>query len=131
MTATLRPMNLGEILDRTFEIYRKGIPVFVGLAAMPAIAMLAVHLIDARWLHVSSLMHPDWRTGDVIWGFVLSIGFLHVRSLVEIPFIPALVNLASKTHRGEHNSVLGSMRVFVARWRSYIWIGILKMVGEL
>jgi hypothetical protein len=105
--------------------------VFVGLAAMPALAMLGVHVIDARWLHVSSLVHPHWRTGDIIWAFILSIGFLHVRSLVEIPFIPALVNLASKTHRGEHNSVLGSLRVFVARWRSYIWIGILMLAAEL
>lgn len=34
MDATLRPMNLAEILDRTFAIYRKRFLVFVGIAAM-------------------------------------------------------------------------------------------------
>ncbi len=44
MTATLRPMSLGEILDRTFQIYRSRFLVFVGIAALPAVAMFLIDL---------------------------------------------------------------------------------------
>ena len=52
MTATLRPMNLGEILDRTFQIYRSRFLVFVGIAALPAIAMMALEMADQFWLKI-------------------------------------------------------------------------------
>jgi hypothetical protein len=32
MQAALRPMNLGEILDKTFAIYRRKFWLFVGIA---------------------------------------------------------------------------------------------------
>ena len=44
MTAPLRPMNLGEILDRTFQIYRSRFLVFAGIAALPALAMTALQV---------------------------------------------------------------------------------------
>ena len=44
MQAALRPMNLGEILDRTFEIYRKKFLLFAGIAALPAAVKTAWYL---------------------------------------------------------------------------------------
>ena len=35
-TADLRPLSLGELLDRTFTIYRSHFWVFVGIMAIPA-----------------------------------------------------------------------------------------------
>jgi len=40
----LRPLTLGEILDRTFSIYRRHFLLFVGIAAIPQIAVLAISL---------------------------------------------------------------------------------------
>jgi hypothetical protein len=40
MNAPLRPMNLGEILDRTAQMYRSRLLLFVGVALVPAIAAL-------------------------------------------------------------------------------------------
>src|SRR5258706_389221 len=42
MIDTLRPSTLGEILDRTAQIYRSRFLVFLGIAAMPAGGILAV-----------------------------------------------------------------------------------------
>jgi hypothetical protein len=39
-------MTLGEILDRTIQIYRSRFLVFIGIAAIPALAMLALHWRD-------------------------------------------------------------------------------------
>lgn len=40
MEPALRPMTLGEILDRTIQIYRRRFLVFAGLAAAPYVAVL-------------------------------------------------------------------------------------------
>ena len=53
MTPTLRPMNLGEILDRTFHIYRSRFLQFVIVGAIPALAMRSIHIADGAWIHVT------------------------------------------------------------------------------
>jgi hypothetical protein len=49
MTIALRPMSQGEILDRTFQIYRSRFWVFVGIAAVPAVWMSAIYLLNLLW----------------------------------------------------------------------------------
>jgi len=39
-TADLRPMTLGEVLDRTFTLYRERFLLFVGIATLPNLVML-------------------------------------------------------------------------------------------
>src|SRR5271165_913543 len=58
----LRPLSLGEILDRTFSLYRRHFLLFLGIAAIPQLFMLGVNLIQVLVLqpipkaggHVSS-----------------------------------------------------------------------------
>lgn len=45
MTAMLRPMSLGEILDRTFQMYRSSFLAFVGIAVLPLSVQMALYLI--------------------------------------------------------------------------------------
>jgi hypothetical protein len=45
MTTSLRPMSLGELLDRSFYLYRKHFVLFVGIIALPYLAVLAFQLI--------------------------------------------------------------------------------------
>ncbi len=45
MTTVLRPMTTGEILDRTFNMYRRNFWLFVGIAALPPALMLVVGLL--------------------------------------------------------------------------------------
>jgi hypothetical protein len=47
MTTPLRPMSTGELLDRTFNLYRKNFLLFVGIATVPPALMLLVNLIQA------------------------------------------------------------------------------------
>ena len=47
MTAfDLRPLNLGEILDRTFTLYRRHFLLFMGISAIPQTLVLAVNVIS-------------------------------------------------------------------------------------
>src|SRR5262249_19359283 len=45
MQSELRPLTLGELLDRVFFLYRKYFLVFVGIIAFPYLALLAFQLI--------------------------------------------------------------------------------------
>jgi len=45
MLSELRPLTLGELLDRAFFLYRKYFLVFAGIIAFPHLALLAIQLI--------------------------------------------------------------------------------------
>lgn len=42
----LRPLSLGEILDRTFSLYRRNFVLFAGIAAVPQLLVLAWSLVQ-------------------------------------------------------------------------------------
>jgi hypothetical protein len=48
----LRPLSIGDILDRTFVLYRRYFPLFLGITAIPQVLLLAWNL--ARTLAVSA-----------------------------------------------------------------------------
>ena len=52
----LRPLSLGEILDRTFSLYRKHFLLFAGITAIPQLLVLALRL-------AGTLITPATRTG--------------------------------------------------------------------
>jgi hypothetical protein len=45
----LRPFSLGEILDRTFSLYRRNFLLFVGITAIPQLMVLAFNLAQTLW----------------------------------------------------------------------------------
>src|SRR5690348_6235230 len=45
MPTVLRPMSLGEILDHTFRLYRSHFVLFVGIAAIPHLVILAFQTV--------------------------------------------------------------------------------------
>ena len=44
-SADLRPLSLGELLDRTFTLYRNHFWLFVGIMAVPQLLILAIGLV--------------------------------------------------------------------------------------
>jgi hypothetical protein len=42
----LRPLSLGEILDRTFTLYRRNFLLFIGITALPHLLILALQLLQ-------------------------------------------------------------------------------------
>ena len=43
--ADLRPLSLGELLDRTFRLYRNHFALFVGIMAIPAAFWLPLNVL--------------------------------------------------------------------------------------
>jgi hypothetical protein len=131
MTPPLRPMNLGEILDRTFQIYRSRFLVFVGMALIPAFAAELIEFGDNTWLHVSSLAHPAGRFEIFLWNTVVSLVFYNVFCIIALTIGPGIVKLASSSIAGEDCSMISSLRFIALRWRGYVWIAVLKVYVAL
>jgi hypothetical protein len=51
----LRPLSLGEILDRTFSLYRKHFLLFVGISAIPQTLVLAVNLAQTFFMKMPTV----------------------------------------------------------------------------
>jgi len=131
MEAALRPVSLGEILDKTFAIYRRKFLLFAGIAAFPAAAMTGIHLADVAWWHVSSLVHPFRQPGIMLWRFTVSLGYHHVSGFLQVLFSPAFVYAVSCEIFGNPVTIAGSFRFALARWRSYLWLAFLKHTAVL
>jgi len=130
MADLLRPMTLGEILDRTFEIYRKRFLLFVGIAAPPSVVMLALQSADHAWVHTDRLLGPLEKGQAIIWGQVVWFGYFHIATFLAVLFLPAFVSASSNILFGEEATVLGSLRFAAERWAKYLWIAFLKVSAQ-
>jgi hypothetical protein len=72
----LRPLSLGEILDRTFSLYRSNFLLFFSISAIPQLAILAVGLVSGT-VAPSSLTLPSARPNQPVFpSFDFSAGGL-------------------------------------------------------
>jgi hypothetical protein len=60
MTGALRPLSTGDLLDRTFSLYRSHFAVFLGIVALPHLCVLAPSVWRLR-LKVVEVRCPAWR----------------------------------------------------------------------
>jgi len=130
MNEPLRPSTLGEILDHTIQIYRARFWTFVGIATIPALAMLGLHLANVFWLHLDTIVHPSQK-GHALWSIIVSTGFYHVAAILSVLISPALVCLTVAATDRKDCSIFHALRFIIVRWRSYLWVSVLKLSGEL
>jgi hypothetical protein len=76
----LRPLSLGEILDRTFSVYRRNFLLFVGIAALPHLLVLVLNLAQTIVLPGLSGQSPAMKgqmyAGGSLWLVGLAAQFL-------------------------------------------------------
>jgi hypothetical protein len=126
-------MNQGEILDRTFQIYRRQFWPFVVVAAVPALVVEGISLADAYWFHLYSLASSDnhSRTGLFMLRMVFSIGFYHFSSLIGALLFPVILKLVSGSVLNEEINIREAWRFFGARWPRYLGLSALKLFAGL
>lgn len=127
MNPTLRPMRLGEILDRTFQIYRESFARFLCIAAAPAALMAGLHLADLYWWHLGQKIQPFKQTQLFAWGAVQGLVYHHAAIIIYALFTPAMVYQTSGAIFGETASARTSLRFSFGRWRSFLWLGFLSL----
>jgi hypothetical protein len=102
MTTALRPLSTGELLDRTFVLYRSHFGLFVGIFALPHLAVLAFQFVGI------SVRPPGRQLSDVM----ALLGWVWVALLLSMIFSAvsqaATVVAVSEVHLGRSTSVLES-----------------------
>jgi hypothetical protein len=135
MNEPLRPLTLGEILDRTAQLYRSRFLLFLGISVIPAgvVVVLAclVGLVVAWWSAAGAGSMPEEA------GYVLVAIFCICIALVALPVLLAASALAmaamshavSRVHLGQTTTIRDAYKsVWRKGWR---YIGLTLLEGIL
>jgi hypothetical protein len=137
MTETLRPSTLGEILDRTAQLYRRNFWLFAGTAALPFVVLVALIVIAVPagvFAGIAGIAGGGRGATDVTT-VIRSVAFI-LAFLVAVPIylafyvftIASITEATVRVHRGEKLTIrtaLGSVR---PRFWTYLWFLILQGV---
>jgi hypothetical protein len=114
----LRPLSLGEILDRTFSLYRRNFVLFLGINALPQLLILAFNLAQtfltaapaAVGRPPAAELQARGATGLMAFGFIgIIIGF--ILYLIVILFAQGgTVFAVSELYLGRSTSIGASLR---------------------
>jgi hypothetical protein len=115
-TAELRPLSLGELLDRTFTLYRNHFWVFVGIMAIPASFGIPVNYLVLAFQgnSFSAGRPPLVPSPGLILGFIVGfLAFAIVLILVHSIALAAVTHAVSEAYLGRRSTVrdsYGSLR---------------------
>jgi hypothetical protein len=120
MEIDLRPLSLGEILDRTAQLYRSNFLVFAGIFSIYAGVALILNLIQ---IGVGVLVEKGQSAPRISWPLITA-------ELVEWTFLVLLLGAAiaainrvvSWVHLGEPASIRGAYASTLPRFGRYLWL---------
>jgi hypothetical protein len=112
-------MSVGELLDRSFYLYRKHFFLFVGIAALPHAVTLAFQLAGVVLRSKTSAAFLGW---SLVWGLAIMVVYLAVVAASQ----GATVMAVSKVHLDHPTSVSESFASIKGRifYLSLIMIGV-------
>lgn len=121
MESTLRPLTLGEILDRTAAIYRKNFLLLAGISAVYAGSVTVLGLIQ---IAVRNAFHANQFTGKII---DLASG------VIEFPIVIIMAGIAIAAinravawiHLNQPATIRGAYASVRPRIGRYIWLMLL------
>jgi hypothetical protein len=126
----LRPLTTGELLDRTFYLYRSNFWLFVGLAAIAAAVNSATGLGKVIYLHyaiprASSAVRPGFAAlfGNPIFSAISilsSILSMAVYSVTQAATTSAVTSI----YLGDATSMKQSFRAVIGHWFRYMLIAL-------
>src|SRR5258708_5737984 len=126
METTLRPLTLGELLDRTAQLYRTNFLLFAGIAAAYAAIALVINLVSVLVLEV----YKSSRFATAIsWQMQLLTWSSFIVMMIVSNVAGAANNRAvAWVHLGEPATIRAAYRsILPAIWR-YLGLGTLKLL---
>ncbi|HEV7966785.1 MAG TPA: hypothetical protein VGP19_04410 [Candidatus Acidoferrales bacterium] len=114
-TLDLRPLSLGELLDRTFFLYRRHFLLFVGIAAIPYSFFFVINLATAlipviARTDASGRMQPVAFAGVAVGGGILALAAVMVGAIAFLFSVGATVYAVSEICTGRQTSIRESLR---------------------
>jgi hypothetical protein len=120
MNNPLRPLSLGEILDRTAELYRNHFLLFAGISAIFAGAMLLMQMLH---LGVLALIGYPHAATQLQWATATAAVFESLAVLLLAGLSIAANNRAvAWVYLDQPATVRGATASIVPRLRRYLWL---------
>jgi hypothetical protein len=123
MATALRPLNTGELLDRTFFLYRSYFGLFVGIFALPHLAVLAFQYVGL------SFQTPAPRLTNVFLTGIWSLATLLLTLVVSAASQAATVVAVSHVHLDRPATVVDSFSAVKGQIAGVIGLSILVGLG--
>lgn len=123
MRIELRPLSAGEVLDRTFQLYRARFAMFVGIATVAAaIQTGGSALVGAggRWV----LAHHRSSQFLTLWGSLSSVINLCVSLLAYSVVFAAITRAVLALHLDQPTGLSQAYREVWPRWFRYVRLSI-------
>jgi len=137
----MRPLSLGELLDRTFSVYRSKFWLFAGLAAVSALLQTVISAAQLAPMHLAGMagafdaaknrpgaapapFNPNFLAG---MGIGMAVAFVVVGLLYLLVFVvtqAATVFALSEVYLGKPTTIGESVKATMGRWYRYLGIGI-------
>lgn len=110
----LRPLSLGELLDRTFFLYRRHFLLFVGIAAIPYSFFFVVNLASALLpllarSAAAGNMQPAGMAAAAIGGGLFAVVAVIVGGIAFLFSVGATVFAVSEIYTGRQTSIRESL----------------------
>jgi hypothetical protein len=129
MDDQLRPLNLGEILDRTAQLYRRNFWLYVGTAALPLLFVLALAIpIGAIFLIPGVANRGVWdNTPSTIIAIVLlCLIVLPVYLAVYVYSYAGITQATVSVYLGEKPTIRATLKSVHTRFWTYLWYLVLQ-----
>jgi uncharacterized membrane protein len=120
METSIRPLTLGEILDRTAQLYRTHFVLFAGISAVYAGVMLVLSLGQIGLGELMRVLHMDQQVPWVTLAFIVLI--------FPLSFICAGAAVAANNRAvawvnlGERATIRGAYASILPRFKTYLWL---------
>ncbi len=126
-TYALRPLSLGEILDRSFAVYRANFWLFIGIGSLSAVVQLIANAIQLVIFHGIVPNQPQVQLhlryqvlGRQIGGGITGLLVFLISALTQAATVWAL----SEVYLGRRTTIAASIRAVIGRWLRFLGIGL-------
>ena len=118
----LRPLSLGELLDRTFSLYRSRFWLFAGIAAVSSAVNLVANVIQLTVQHFAR--HNVSAVAVMMSAVTTLLVVLAVYFLAYSVTQAATVHAMSEVYLGRETTIGRSLRATAGRWYVYAVIAL-------
>lgn len=129
MDNQLRPLNLGEILDRTAQLYRRNFWLYIGTAALPLLFVLALAIPAGAIFVIPGIATPGaWENtpSAVIAVALLCLVALPIYLAVYVYSYAGITQATVSVHLGEKPTIRDTLKSVRPRFWTYLWYLILQ-----
>jgi len=131
MNETLRPSTLGEILDRTFQLYRNNFWRFVGIAALPLVAAFLLAIPALAIFAIPGIAGGIGDPAAMIRGIAFGLAFVVFVPLYLAFYALSIAGITEATvgaYRGERLTIRAALKGAWPRLWTYSWFLLLQAI---